>query len=286
MGEAMGHIAAVQALVAGILFAWAGGWKVLSPRATSLAWQSALGKLLPNRRIVSVAHISLGLSEIALAFVLVAVPPARDGAIRVATFFTICFLLYLGIAWRIAPERPCACMGGRAGKISRRSLARAGVLLIFTVVGWPAQEYWFAALRSAPLTLLVVAGELIGLWLLSPEFDRIGPRYGRWLAATLVRSVRQAVDPACSRMPLQWERVERDLRGTAIFGQLTPLLAARTDVWSEGCWRFMTFGALYLDRPATAVFAIPAVFDPGAISASLVDDENGSVVMRMGSANL
>ncbi len=281
----MEHIAAIQCLIVGSLFAWSGSWKVFSPRARTLAEQSALGKLLPNRRLVGIAHFTVGIGEIALAGALLAVPPARWWAIRTATVFAVGFLVYLGLAWRIAPDRPCACMGGRATKISRRSLARAAALLIITLVGWSAPEFWVAAILAAPLVIIVIAGEMAGLWLLSPEFNRVGPRYGRRLAAMLSRSTRYLLDPGCSRMPLDWEQVERDLRGTFVFGQVAPHLDRRTDAWSEGCWRFITFGAHYQDRQATAVFAVPAIFDAEAISASLVDDEDGAVMVRLGSAH-
>lgn len=279
----MEQIAAIQSLVIGSLFAWAGIWKVFSPRARGLAVRSALGKLLPVQWVARAAHLSVGIGEIAVAGALLAVPPAHWWAIRMATVFSIGFLTYLGIAWRIAPDRPCACMGGRASKISRRSLARAAAMLMLALPGWSSPEYWGTAIFAAPQLILLVGAEFGALWLLSPEFGSSGPRLGKQLAKRLTRSTGYLLDPDCSRMSLDWDAFERHLRGTAVFRQLVPQSGSRTDAWSEGCWRFMTFGANFQDRLATAVFAAPAIFDSDAVSASLVDDVDGIILERIGS---
>lgn len=277
----MEQIGAIQSLVIGFLFAWSGIWKVFSPRARSLVQLSALGKLLPIPWVARAAHLSVGIGEIAIAGSLLAVPPAHWWAIRVATMFALGFLVYLGIAWRVAPERPCACMGGRASKISRRSLARAAVVLIITLLGWSSSDYWISAIIAAPQIILVVGAEVAALWLLSPEFGNIGPRVTKQLTVRLANSTRHLLDPDCSRTPPDWDLLERHLRGTVAFHQLVPHEGNRTDAWSEGCWRFMTFGRHVQDRLATAVFAVPAIFDPDAISASLVDDADGIILERI-----
>lgn len=279
----MEQIAAIQSLVIGALFAWAGIWKVFSPRARSLAVQSALGKLLPIPWVATAAHLAVGIGEIGVAGALLAVPAARWWAIRAATVFAVGFLGYLGVAWRVAPERPCACMGGRASKISRKSLIRAASLLVMTLPGWLSTEYWGSAIVAAPLMLVVVAAEAGVLWLLSPEFGNVGPRLRKQLALRLSRPSGRLLDPECSRVPLDWETLERRLRGTTLFHQLVPQTGSRSDAWSEGCWRFMTFGADFQGRVATAVFAVPALFDPRAISASLVDDADGTVLRQIAS---
>src|SRR5262249_39473585 len=162
--------AAVQALVVGLLFGWAGIWKVGFPEARALAAKSALGKLLPTPQLAQRAHLAVGIGEITVAALLLT-PPAHEWAMRLATLFAVGFLGYLGLAWRVAPDKPCACMGGRKTKISRRSLARAVTVLGLTLLGWLARDYWAVALIAAPWTALVVVTEIAVLWLLSPEFD-------------------------------------------------------------------------------------------------------------------
>ncbi|HEX8035463.1 MAG TPA: MauE/DoxX family redox-associated membrane protein [Ktedonobacterales bacterium] len=279
----MEQIAAIQPLVIGALFAWAGIWKVLSPQARGLVVQSALGKLLPIPWVARAAHLAVGIGEIIVAGALLAVPPARWWAVRAASVFAVGFFVYLGVAWRVAPERPCACMGGRTSRISRKSLARAATVLMMTLLGWLSTEYWGNAIVAAPLVILVVGAEVGVLWLLSPEFGDVGPRLGKQLALRLSRSSGRPLDPECSRVPLDWDTLERHLRGTALFRQLVPQTGNRSDAWSEGCWRFMTFGADFQGRVATAVFAVPALFDPHAVSASLVDDADGTVLERIAS---
>ncbi len=279
----MEQIAAVQPLIIGCLFAWSGGWKVFSPRAGRLAMQSAVGKLLPIPWMTKTVYLALGLGELGVAGTLLAVPPARWWAIRVATVFAVGFLVYLGVAWRIAPERPCACMGGQARRVSRSSRLRASLVLLMALFGWFSQTYWAAAINAAPQLIFLAGAEGWLLWLVSPEFGNVGTRIGKQLAMRLVRSLRYLRDPSCAHMSTNWAGVERDLRSTAVFRQLVPQVSHRSDAWSEGCWRFITFGMEVEGRLATAVFSVPALFDADAISASLVDDVDGVVLTRIAS---
>lgn len=169
MSALAGHLAAAQALVVALVFAWAGMWKVAFRQARTVAAQSALVRLLGGERQAVAAHLALGGAEIAVAILLLLLPPARALAQGCAALLALGFLGYLILAWRIAPEAPCACMGGRATRILWRSLARAGALLALSIAAWPAAEFWGTALAAAPWLVPLLALELAGLWLLSPE---------------------------------------------------------------------------------------------------------------------
>lgn len=273
------RIAAVQPLVVGLIFAWAGAWKVGSRDARQLALKSALGKILPTPRLTLAAHLAVGVGELAVALLLLISPWYWLG-IRVATVFTLGFLGYLALAWRIAPDQPCACMGGRATQLSRRSVLRAFVLLALTLVGWGATEYWVSAILAAPWVALILATEVVLLWLLSPEFGWTGVRMER----RVIRAARLRLNPTCAGVPLDWDALEGKLRRTPPYQQLAPTLSAITDRWREGCWSFISFAARYEDRPATAVFAVPTLFDSGEVSAAVVDDDSSATVLRLPSA--
>jgi hypothetical protein len=278
MGALAGHIAAAQALVVALVFAWAGLWKVAFRRAKVVAAQSALVRLLRNERHAVIAHLALGCAELTVAILLL-LPPLRDWALRLAALLTLGFLGYLLLAWRIAPESNCACMGGRATRISWRSVARAGALLVLSVAGWPVREFWGAALVAAPWLVSLLALELAGVWLLSPEFGGQGARAGRQLG----RSLRLRLDPACARVRLDIGAIERALQGSAPYRALQPALGlgVRTDAWREGCWYFVAYGANHEQQPVTVIFAAPALFDASEVSAAVVADADNSVLLSV-----
>jgi hypothetical protein len=168
-------------------------------------------------------------------------------------------------------------MGGQPNKISWRSLARATTLLGMTLIGWFGREYWAAALKAAPWTALVVAAEVAVLWALSPELGGMGARFGK----QLMRETQLRLDPACTRVALNWNELERGLRRTRVFQHLAPRLHTITDRWREGCWSFIAYGMSYEDQPATAVFAVPARFDPLEVSAAVVADADNAILLRL-----
>ncbi len=270
-------VAAVQAVVVGLMFAWAGGWKVFVPRARALAAQSALVTILRRPALAQAAHLMVGGGELLVAALLLAVPPARGVALPLASLFALGFLVYLGIAWRVAPEKTCACMGGKVSKISRRSLARAAMLLVMALAGWTAHTFWLAGVVAAPWTVLIIAGELAALWLIAPEFGWHGPRLtGQWL-----RRARLSLDPTCTSVAVNWTVLERKLRLTPHFAALATHVTTRTDQWREGCWSFVAFNARFDERPATAVFMLPTLFDARDVSATVLDDADATVLLAL-----
>src|SRR4029077_13248612 len=143
------RIADAQALVLGIVFLWAGVWKVGSPQAHEVAKKSALTKLLPAPGMAQSAHLAVCACELRVAALLL-LPPHLSWEPYLASALAIGFLAYLGLAWKVAPEKTCACMGGKPTRISKRSVARASAILLLTLVAWPAQLYWGAALIASP----------------------------------------------------------------------------------------------------------------------------------------
>lgn len=273
----VGHIAAVQDLVVAVVFLWAGVWKVAFPSSHAVARRSALARILRGGQRAVAAHLALGISEITVAVLLLALPPARTLALGLACTLALGFLGYLLLARRLAPDAPCACMGGRATRISRSALLRAVALLAMCLTGWSTRAFWAAALLAAPWLALVLALELAALWALSPEFGAVGARLGRWG----LRAARLRLDPACARVRQDISAIERALQSTAAYRTMRPTLGARTDAWREGCWDFVAFGALYERQAATVIFAAPALFDPLGVSAAVVSDADQTILLTL-----
>ena len=277
---AMERIAAVQAVVVGLIFAWAGAWKVAAPAARRIVLKSALASIMGTPHRTLAAHFAEGVGELIVAALLLATPWFWVGMCA-ATVFTLGFLGYLALARRIAPERPCACMGGRATQSSRRSMVRALLLFALTLVGWGAQEQWIPALAAAPWVAPLILAEMFVLWLLSPELGWPGVKVGQRLLRAWIRTARVRLNPACAGMRTDWEAVERQLRHADPFQQLADSLSGVTDRWQEGCWSFIAYAARYQDHPATAVFAFPTRYDARDVSAAVVDDTSNATVISL-----
>jgi hypothetical protein len=273
------YIADVQALVLGAVFAWAGVWKVFSPQAHKLARQSALVKLLPGPGMAQAFHVAVGISEIIVA-VLLLLPPERWWATRLASALAVGFLAYLALVWKVAPEKPCACMGGRATQISRRSVARAGGILLLTALAWTARAYWGASLVVAPWLGLVILAELLALWVISPEFGSLGVSLER----RLVRAARLRLNPSCEGITLDWPRLETELQRTGHYSELARYISSPADRWREECVGFIAYHARFENQSATAVFTFPVLYDSAAVAAALVDDASHVVLQRLAAA--
>lgn len=285
MGAFGSQLAGAQALVVGLVILWAGVWKVAVPRAREMARDSALTQIVgPGRRAVA-AHVAVGCAEIVVAALLLVAPGARVVALALGTALTLGFLVYLAVARRIAPTKPCACMGGRATRITWRSLARAGALLAMVLAGWLTPEYWWTALAAAPWIIGLLALEVAALWALSPEFSDLASGVGNDPASKLVRGAQRRLDPTCARLTLDAEGVERALAYSPAYRALRPSLRERQDTWREGCWDYIAYHAVYKRQEATVVFAAPARFDPAGVSATIVADADNSVLAVTPSRN-
>jgi hypothetical protein len=221
------------------------------------------------------AHIAVGATEILVAALLL-LPPHLSWEPYLASALAIGFLAYLALAWRVAPEKTCACMGGRPTRISKRSSARAGAILLLTLLAWPAQMYWGAALVASPWLAIVIALELLALWALSPEFGGLGVAAQR----RIVRGALLRFNPTCAGVALDWERVENDLRRTSQYNALARYIRGPADRWREDCAGFIAYNAEYESQPATAVFSFPVRYEASEVAAALLDDASNEILSR------
>ncbi len=73
-GHLLRDLASLQPLVVGVIFLWAGAWKVFSPRSGEIAARSGLVLLFRHDNTARRIHRLLGLAELALGLMLL-LPP-------------------------------------------------------------------------------------------------------------------------------------------------------------------------------------------------------------------
>jgi len=275
--SAFGMIANLQALVIGAVLLWAGGWKIFSPAAETAAIQSALSMLVRQPRATHIMYRLIGAAEVAIALLLL-LPPHRWWAPRMATGLTAGFVIYLFVARHLAPRRPCGCLGKRATPVSWRSITRAGLLLVGTLVGWAAQHFWLAAVLASPWALMAIVGEVLLLLGLSPEigWERIG---------TVMQRHRQRTrgEEACTTASLPQTEILRLLHASIPYQQFSPFLAFEiVEQWSEDCWHFISYRARYEGSDALAIFALQVTSDLYQVRAALVDESARAILASIG----
>lgn len=270
----LGDIASLQPLFAGIIFLWAGAWKVVSSRSGEVAARSGLALLFRHSNTVQQIHRLLGTAELALGLMLL-LPPAFWWETRLATGLATGFVGYLLFLIRAAPDRPCACLGGREARTSGRTLGRAILILLSTLLAWSTSQYWLTTAATAPWTLGLVVLELLILVGLSPELD------WSWAARPFHPGDKSqaVIEPECATARVPLSKSLQQLRQSAAFQAAAEFLkSGLSDHWRDGCWRFLCFEAEHEGRKATAVFAIQTMDRPQKIRAAIVDEVHGAIL--------
>lgn len=273
-------VAGVQPLLVGAILLWAGMPKLLSSGVAETVGSSALTLLLNGEKRAVVTYRVTGIMEIGVAALLL-LPPFWKWEMGLAVALAGAFVAYLLYSHKVAPERPCGCLGGFGSEvaISWRGLTRAGLLVLFGVLGLMAQSFWFAALAfGAPWSFGIIVLEMALLLILSPELDKVWTRYTR---RALWRLRARRIDYASAEAP--FEKTLRRLKGSEPFGTLSGILrSGPRDWWREGAWSFLSFDAEYEGSIATAVFAVPVREDPDWIRAAVVNEADGTILFSVG----
>lgn len=257
-----------QAVVGGVLV-WASGFKLLHRNAAAVAQRSVLAKLTGKERVVGV-YRAVGVAEAVVGLMLLA-PPALAVEAYAAAVLSAGMLAYLVFGRWKAPESSCGCLSEKHTPVRGRGLARAGLLLVLSVVAATASGSWLDR-PLATVGLLVVEAAVIVV--LSPELDH------RWLLPLRRWRVHR-------RHPLAYHVVEVPLESTV--QQLWKSDAYRTveaqltsdvlDHWDEDEWRLLTYAARTSSGPVTAVFAVPRLdYAPDTVRVALVPAEDGILV--------
>lgn len=144
------------------------------------------------------------------------------------------------------PEAGCGCFGELSRTpVSWRVIVRAVLLCAAALssVGVPQLRMPGSA-GQAWLTLGVIAAEVAVLAALSPEASQVMLRLSH-ADPCEVRDVPVARSLSALHASALWRRYRRIL-----------LAAAPTDVWREGCWRFLVFPGALASRRVEVVFAV------------------------------
>jgi Methylamine utilisation protein MauE len=171
-------------------------------------------------------------------------PAAAVRAAAVLLFGTGAAALYELRARR--PDAGCGCFGELSRTpVSWRVIARATLLCAaaLSTIGIPPLRMPASA-AQAWLTLVAVAAEVAVLAVLSPEIGQAMLRLSH-------------ADPCELREVPVW-RTLSTLHASASWRRYQRFLVAEapTDVWREGCWRFVVFPGVLASRRVDVVFAV------------------------------
>jgi hypothetical protein len=144
------------------------------------------------------------------------------------------------------PDAGCGCFGDLSETpVSWRALARSALLCAAAVatIGEPPLRRPASA-DQAGLVLAVLAVELLVLAVLSPEIGELMVRLG-YSEPCEVRRIPVQRTLAALRSSAYWRKNRRYIVDTE-----------PTDVWREGCWRYVVFPAMVASRRVEVVFAV------------------------------
>jgi hypothetical protein len=218
-------------------------WRSRSQGRASLE-ATALGGIVRSRRALVLLWRASLIIEGCVAILLVLAPPLIGGA-SAASFFAGA-LLYLLVAMRLAPGRPCGCFGNDDESVSARTAARALVLAIIGVL------YALEARSPSPspgnpqrwLGLGLMLGAIAAL---SVDPESVLAKFANDRAARC--SDAEDPDPTAFTRTLMRTRAWRTLEGHLVSGE-------PTDNWREGCWYYMSYEAEHEGLAATATFGL------------------------------
>jgi hypothetical protein len=189
------------------------------------------------------------------------------------------FLVSVGALNEMRQRRPdagCGCFGELSGTpIGLRTIARAGLLCASAAASFGLPSLRMPSSTTvAELWLAVLAFELALLAFLSPELGEIMVRLGYSEPCELRRMpVRRNM--AALHASAQWRKYA---------GQVTA--GAPSDVWREGCWRFVVYPGYARGRRVDIVFAIYLQNRRPAIRVAVLDADTDEVLGHPAAASL
>jgi hypothetical protein len=258
-------------------------WKALRPHAG--AGHSDPSALFPAhlRRpimtLVFAAELGLGLGLIGTALRLpgtgltdaeLALPAT---VVRAGT--ALFFLVSAGVLNEMRQRRPdagCGCFGELSGTpIGLRTIARAGLLCASAVATFGLPPLQMPSSPTvAELWLAVLAFELALLAFLSPELGEIMVRLG-YSEPCEVRRMPVGRTMSALHASAQWRKYASQVSA-----------GAPSDVWREGCWRFVVYPGYARGRRVDIVFAVYLQNRRPAIRAAVLDADTDEILGRAG----
>jgi len=169
----------------------------------------------------------------------------------------------------VRPDIGCGCFGEfSTTPVTWRTIVRSALLAVAALVTMNLRSLTPHDLSDSAVTLLLLlAAELVGFALLSPEIRDIMVRIG--------------YSAPCELRVVSPEQTFATLQRSAQWRKHSDLIASRepSDVWRELCWRYMAFPSRVAGKDAELVFAIRLDHQrkPTVLSA-LVDTATGLVI--------
>jgi hypothetical protein len=242
-------------------------WRALHSRSAAVGMDATGLVPLHLRRP---AVVTLFMAEALVGFGLIgtagrlgdAAPRLPATIVRTAT--ALFFLVAVGALNELRQRRPdagCGCFGEFSDTpIGLRTIARSGVLCASAVatIGLPPLRMPSSS-TEAEVCLAALAVELALIAFLSPELGDLLVRLGYTEPCELQRlPVGRTMSALRASSP--WRRYE---------GQVST--AQPTDVWREGCWRFVVYPGVVSARPVDIVFAVYLQARRPAIRVAVLD---------------
>jgi methylamine utilization protein MauE len=249
-------------------------WRALRAPADTARTDPA--ELFPAHRrrpiaiLMFAAEFGLGLGLIGTALKIGGAPSALL-ATTVRTATALFFFIAVAVLNEMRQRRPasgCGCFGEFSGTpIGLRTIARTGLLCASAAatLGLPPLRMPFSP-AEAELWLAVLAFELALIASLSPELGEIMVRLGYSEPCELRRlPVGRTMTALHASSP--WRKYA---------GQISA--AAPSDVWREGCWRFVVYPGNARGRHVDIVFAVYLQSRRPAVRSAVLDADTDEVL--------
>jgi hypothetical protein len=218
-------------------------------------------------RLRNSTTMALCASELCLGFGLIVtagMPGASGLAVAIRGGTALLFAIAVATLNEMRTRRPgagCGCFGDLSDTpVTLRSLARSALLCVGALasIGAPPLRPP-SSVGQALLLLATATGELALLAGISPEISEVMVRLGY-------------CEP-CEARRLPVSRTMASLRGSAAWRYFRAYLAgvAPSDIWREGCWRFVTYPAVIDDRHVDIVFSVYLQARRPPVRAAVVD---------------
>ena len=183
------------------------------------------------------------------------------------------FLVSAGVLNEVRQRRPdagCGCFGELSGTpIGLRTIARAGLLCASAIATFGLPPLRMPSSSTvAELWLAVLAFELALLAFLSPELGEIMVRLG-YSEPCEVRRMPVGRTMSALHASAQWRKYASQVSA-----------GAPSDVWREGCWRFVVYPGYARGRRVDIVFAVYLQNRRPAIRAAVLDADTDEVLGR------
>jgi hypothetical protein len=254
-------------------------WQAWRSRSTSpVTGATGLFPLRLRRPVMTtifVTEFGLGLGLVATGGQAGTELPAAS--VRTAT--AVFFLIAAGALQEARQRRPevgCGCFGELSETpIGLRTVVRSGLLCVAALgtIGTPPLRMPTSS-TQAELWLAALAAEVALMAFLSPELGEVLVRLG-YSEPCELRRLPVGRTLAALHTSSQWRRYA---------GQVTATVP--TDVWREGCWRFVVYPGLARDRRVDIVFAVYLQARRPPIRAAILDPATNEVLGRPEPASL